>query len=254
MRPADLSLHVLQDLPRIRPGDDLAVPLIEALRANDCAPQSGDVLAVAQKLVSKAEGRMVRLDDVTASPRATELAARAGKDPRLVELVLRESNEVLRVAPGIIIVEQRLGIVLANAGIDRSNVGGDEETVLLLPEDPDASAAALRQRLHAAFGVDVGVIVTDSLGRAWRLGTVGTCIGSAGVPSLTDLRGVRDLDGRALQVSEVAVADSLAAIAVLAMGEAAEGTPAVLIRGWPPAATTQTARDVLRPRAADLFR
>ncbi len=254
MRPPDLAFHVLQDLPRVRPGDDLAALLIAALRANDCVPQAGDVLAVAQKLVSKAEGRVVRLEAVTPSARAIEIAARAGKDPRLVELVLRESNEVLRVVPGIIIVEQKLGIVLANAGIDRSNVGGDEETVLLLPEAPDASAGALREQLRAAFGVDIGVIITDSLGRAWRMGTVGTCIGCAGVPSLVDLRGVADLEGRALQVSEVAVADSLAAAAVLAMGEAAEGTPVVLIRGCPPSTSTQTARDVLRPRAADLFR
>jgi len=254
MRQPDLSLHVLEGLPRIRPGDDLGALLIAGLRANDCVPQAGDVLAVAQKLVSKAEGRLVRLGDVKPSARAVEIAARADKDPRLVELVLRESNEVLRVVPGIIIVEQKLGIVLANAGIDRSNVGGDEEMVLLLPEDPDASAAALRERLRASFGVDVGVIVTDSLGRAWRMGTVGTCIGCAGVPSLVDLRGVPDLEGRALQVSEVAVADSLAAAAVLAMGEAAEGTPVVLIRGNLPTATAQSARDVLRPRAADLFR
>jgi coenzyme F420-0:L-glutamate ligase / coenzyme F420-1:gamma-L-glutamate ligase len=205
-------------------------------------------------VVSKAEGRLVDLATVTPSPSALELAQATQKDPRLVEVLLQESSALVRAAPGVLIAEHRSGVVLANAGIDRSNVAGRDDTVLLLPADADASAGAMRQRFEQEFGLRLGVLITDSIGRPWRLGTTGTAIGAAGVETLRDLRGRPDLFGRALQVSEVAVADSLAAAAVLAMGEGAEGTPVVLIRGAGAVESPQTARDVLRPRQEDLFR
>ena len=242
-------------VPLVAAGADLADLVTRALRAADEIPATGDVVAVAQKIVSKAEGRRVLLATVTPSPRAVELARQASKDPRVVELILRESRAVVRVSPGVIITEHNTGVVLANAGIDRSNLEGSDDAALLLPVDPDASAAALRDRLQRDFGVALGVLITDSIGRAWRLGTVGTAIGCAGVLALNDLRGQKDLFGRTLQVSEVAVADSLAAAAVLVMGEAAEGTPLVLIRGaFAGDDRGQTARAALRPRDEDLFR
>ena len=218
-------------VPLVQPGDDLAALISTALRTAGVKPLAGDLIAVAQKIVSKAEGRSVRLDTVQPSAEAEDIAARASKDPRVVELILRESRAVLRVTPGVIIVEHRTGVVLANAGIDRSNLEDSDACALLLPEDPDASAARLRDRLQHEFGVALGVLITDSIGRAWRLGTVGIAIGCAGIKALNDLRGQSDMFGRTLQVSEVAVADSIAATAVLVMGEAAEATPLVLVRG-----------------------
>jgi coenzyme F420-0:L-glutamate ligase/coenzyme F420-1:gamma-L-glutamate ligase len=242
-------------VPRVQPGDDLGALISAALRGAGVKPLAGDLVAVAQKIISKAEGRSVRLATVTLSAEAEDIAARAHKDPRVVELILRESRAVLRVTPGVIIVEHRCGLVLANAGIDRSNIEDSDAQALLLPADADASAARLREGLQREFGVPLGVIITDSIGRAWRLGTVGIAIGCAGVTALQDLRGQIDMFGRTLQVSEVAVADSLAAAAVLVMGEAAEGTPLVLVRGAGAGTdTTQTARNALRPASADLFR
>jgi coenzyme F420-0:L-glutamate ligase/coenzyme F420-1:gamma-L-glutamate ligase len=242
-------------VPRVQPGDDLGALISTALRGAGVKPLAGDLVAVAQKIISKAEGRSVRLTTVTASAEAENIAARANKDPRVVELILRESRAVLRVTPGVIIVEHRSGVVLANAGIDRSNIEDSDEHALLLPEDADASAARLRDSLQDEFGVPLGLIITDSIGRAWRLGTVGIAIGCSGVTALEDLRGETDLYGRTLQVSEVAVADSIAATAVLVMGEAAEGTPLVLVRGAGAGTdTTQTARHALRPASTDLFR
>jgi coenzyme F420-0:L-glutamate ligase/coenzyme F420-1:gamma-L-glutamate ligase len=216
--------------------------------------RDGDVLVVAQKIVSKAEGRQVDLGTVAPSARACELAATADKDPRLVELILRESQAVLRCQPGTIIVRHRLGLVMANAGIDASNVDGGAEAVLLLPSDPDASAARLRDKLQAAAGVRLGVVINDSFGRAWRLGTVGTAIGAAGVPALLDLRGRPDRGGRALRVTEVGAADELAAAASLIMGQAAEGQPVVHVRGFPYGLGESRAADLLRPEHLDLFR
>lgn len=249
-----LSLFPLPGLPVVQPGDDPAALIIDALRAANLRPQAGDILAVTQKIVSKAEGRVRRLAEVTPSPRAHELAQQCAKDPRLVELILEESNAVLRCRTNVLIVEHRLGFVIANAGIDRSNVAGGDDTVLLLPLDPDASAARLREHLEAAFGVRLGVIITDSVGRAWRMGTVGMAIGVAGVAAFQDLRGRTDLFGRALQVSEIAPADSLAAAAVLVMGEAAENTPVALVRGYPLTDTAQAASAVVRPKHDDMFR
>lgn len=252
---SELRFIAVPGLPLIRAGDDLAALVATALAATGNPPDAGDVVALAQKIVSKAEGRRVLLDSVAPSADARDIAARADKDPRVVELILRESTAVLRVSRGVIITEHRSGVVLANAGIDRSNLEDSGEAALLLPLDADASAAALRQRLSHAFGVPVGVLITDSIGRAWRLGTVGQAIGCAGITALDDLRGQPDLFGRPMQVSEVAVADSLAAAAVLAMGEGAEGTPLVLIRGARAGpAAGQTARALVRPRDEDLFR
>lgn len=221
----------------------------------------GDVLVLAQKIVSKAEGRFVDLATVTPSHRAREIAAIVQKDPRLCELVLRESREVLRARPGVLVVEHRLGLVLANAGIDHSNVEqpagtaeGTDERVLLLPEDPDGSAAALRTRLLGETGASVGVVIADSLGRAWRLGAVGVAIGCAGLPALLDLRGTADLYGRPLRVTDVGHADQLAAAASLLFGQAGEGAPAVLVRGLPPAEKELPARALQRPHEMDLFR
>ena len=250
-----LSFMRIPGVPLVQPGDDLAALISAALRAAGLKPLAGDLIAVAQKIVSKAEGRSVRLDTVRPSAEAEDIASRANKDPRVVELILRESRSVIRVSPGVIIVEHRTGVVLANAGIDRSNLEDSDETALLLPEDPDASAAGLRAALQKEFGVALGLIITDSIGRAWRLGTVGIAIGCAGIKALNDLRGQPDMFGRTLQVSEVAVADSIAATAVLVMGEAAEGTPLVLVRGAGACTESgQTARDALRPADEDLFR
>lgn len=249
-----LNFLPVPGIPLVKPGNDLGRLLTRALRQAGLQPASGDVVAVAQKIVSKAEGRLVALAGVEPSPEARALATDAHKDPRVMELLLRESRDIVRVSPGVVITEHRTGTILANAGIDRSNVAGNDEYALLLPEDPDASAARLRDWLQQEFGVPLGVIITDSIGRPWRLGTTGTAIGCAGVDALKDLRGRPDLFGRPLQVSEVAIADSLAAAAVLVMGEGAEGVPVVLIRGAGAGESTQTARAVLRPRQEDLFR
>ncbi len=251
----ELRFIRIAGVPLIEPGADLARLIATALRAAGEIPAAGDVVAIAQKIVSKAEGRIVSLDTVTPSARAKDIATQANKDPRVVELILRESRAVIRVSPGVIITEHNTGLILANAGIDRSNLPGSDDAALLLPLDPDASAAGLRESLEKDFGVSLGVLVTDSIGRPWRLGTVGTAIGCAGVLALDDLRGQTDLFGRQLQVSEVAVADSLSAAAVLLMGEAAEGTPLVLIRGGTRRDDLgQTARTALRPAGLDLFR
>jgi len=254
---ASLTLLALEGIGRVAAGDDLAVGILAAADDAGVALADGDVLALAQKIVSKAEGRYAVLDEVVPSARAHELGKICGKDPRIVELVLAESRAVLRAVPGLIVVEDRRGLVLANAGIDRSNVEPDargRERVLLLPVDPDASAARLRARLGELSGVDVGVLINDSLGRAWRLGTVGTAIGASGLPGLLDLRGTPDLQGRALQITEVGFADELAAAASAVMGQAAEGRPVVLIRGLAPARRDGSARELQRPLDQDLFR
>lgn len=252
----ELRLLALEGLPEIAAGDDLPAQLLAAVARGGLQFMDGDIVVVAQKIVSKAEGRRVKLADVEPSPRARELAAITHKDVRLVECMLRESQTVLRAKPNVLIVEHRLGCVMASAGIDQSNVPGatNEETVLLLPEDPDASAQHLRAALEAASGVRLGIIINDSFGRAWRNGVTGTAIGLAGVPALIDLRGHTDREGRALQVTQVAAADELAAAASLMMGQAAEGCPAVLARGFPYALRDGSARELLRPQAEDLFR
>lgn len=248
-----LVLTALPDIPLVEPGDDLAALTLAGLERAGIALEPGDVLVYASKVVAKAEGRIRRLDRVHPSPAACEIAAVCGKDPRLVELILSESRAVLRLRPGLIIVEHRLGFVCANAGIDHSNLA-DEETVVLLPVDPDASAARLREALAAATGVAPAVLINDSHGRAWRLGTVGVAIGVAGMMPLTDRRGTPDLFGRVLEVTVLGTADEMAAAASLLQGAAAEATPIVHIRGAPFVAGAGHLADMIRPRHLDLFR
>lgn len=248
-----LTLVGLDRIGDIAAGDDLAAILLDALTAAGEVLQPGDVIALAQKIVSKAEGRSVRLADVTPSPRAEELASVTGKDSRLCELLLRETHHVVRQREGLVVVEDTRGMVLANAGIDASNVAADGESVLLLPEDPDASARALREALHHRTGVAPAVVVIDSIGRAWRQGTIGTAIGLAGMPALLDLRGKPDMHGRLLETSELGLADEVASAASLLMGQADERCPAVLLRGLD-LTGDGAARDLVRPRDRDMFR
>lgn len=248
-----LTLRAVPGLKMVAAGDDLAALLGDAMAGAGMPPRDGDVLVLAQKIVSKAEGRMVDLATVTPSARAEALAAEVGKDPRIVEVILSESVRVVRSRPNLLIVEHRRGWVMANAGIDQSNVGGAGR-VLLLPEDPDASAERLRAALAARFGVRLAVVINDSFGRAWRRGTAGVAIGAAGLPSLVDLRGQPDLFGRVLEVSIIGYADEIAAAASLLMGQAAEGRPAVLISGLAWTAPESPAAALVRPAAEDLFR
>lgn len=250
-----ITFTALQGIPHVQPGDDLAAIVLDGLRRNALQARDGDVLVLAQKIVSKAEGRIVELDTVTPSPRALELAQIVKKDPRLVELVLSESTDVLRAIPNVLIVRHRLGYVMANAGIDHSNVEhGKGERVLLLPVDADASAARLREQLDAALGCEIGVVVSDSFGRPWRNGVVNVALGSAGLPALIDRRGERDMYGRTLEVTQVAYADAIAAGAGLAMGEGNEGTPLVLVRGLSWQAPERNAQSLIRPSGEDLFK
>jgi coenzyme F420-0:L-glutamate ligase/coenzyme F420-1:gamma-L-glutamate ligase len=253
---ARLELIPLAGFPLVQPGDDLAQLIIASLGDNGLALQEGDVLVVAQKIVSKAEDRYVRLADVTAGPEALALAARADKDPRQVELILRESTELIRVRPGVIIVEHRNGYVHANAGIDKSNISNDPDDprMLLLPEDPDRSAQALRQALAQRTAVTPQVIINDSMGRAWRNGTVGLAIGTAGLEPLNNQIGERDLFGNVLEVTEPAVADELAAGASLVMGQAAQACPVVLARGAGLKKAEGGSGGLIRDKAMDMFR
>lgn len=253
-----LVLTPLPGIPLVQPGDDLFELIQQALERAGIELQDGDILVLAQKIVSKAEGRLANLVEVQPSIQAQELAKTVEKDPRLVELVLRESKEVVRTRPGTIVVEHRLGFVCANAGIDHSNVAGtgdkQEEWVLLLPEDPDASALALRQRLQMDSHTRLGVLIIDSHGRAWRQGVMGSTIGLSGMPGLVDLRGHPDLFGYTLRITQVGVADELAAAASLVMGQADEGTPVVHVRGFPYPLREGGLNELLRPKEQDLFR
>jgi coenzyme F420-0:L-glutamate ligase / coenzyme F420-1:gamma-L-glutamate ligase len=243
-------------LPIVKPGDDLAALIAAALETDKLRPGDGDVLVVAQKIVSKAEDRFVDLAAVQPSARARAIGNEIGKDARLVEVILGESKRIVRQRPGLLIVEHRLGYVMANAGVDHSNVGPADgrERVLLLPRDPDGSAQALRGRLSARFGCDIAVIVNDSFGRAWRRGTVGVALGAAGLPACVDLRGHPDLFGQILQTSMVGYADEVAAAASLVMGQAAESMPVVLVRGLAWSEAPGTGQSLIRPTEEDLFR
>jgi len=251
-----ITLTPLPDIPMVRPGDDLARLMIGACENNALAPADSDIVVVAQKIVSKAEGRYVDLAKIHPSPRAANLAVEVDKDPRLVEVILAESRRVVRKRPGVLIVEHRLGFIMANAGVDRSNIEADiaAEPVLLLPRDPDASARRLHEQLAAHFGNRLGVIISDSWGRAWRQGTVGVALGVAGLPALLDMRGRPDLFGRELRVTQTGFADEIASAASLVMGQADEGRPAVLVRGltWSQAPIPGAA--LIRPAEEDLFR
>ena len=253
-----LTLTPVHHLPLIRQGDDLAEFVVNALEKNNLELEHSDILVFAQKIVSKAEGRAVNLVTVQPSPRARELAQQTEKDPRLVELILCESNEVLRTRIGTIVVEHKLGFVCANAGIDHSNVAGagdsTEEWVLLLPQEPDRSAQKLREAIQLKTGKRIGILIIDSHGRAWRNGTVGVAIGIAGLPGLEDLRGKRDLFDFTLRITQVGAADELAAAASLVMGQAAEGTPVIHVRGFPYPLRDGSLKELIRPKDQDLFR
>ncbi|MBL8056902.1 MAG: coenzyme F420-0:L-glutamate ligase [Anaerolineales bacterium] len=253
-----LTLTALPGIPLVRPGDDLLAITLAGLGAAGLTLQTGDVLVYAQKIVSKAEGRLVDLATVVPSARAEELAAVTQKDARFIEVVLAETREVLRVRFNTLIVEHRLGFVCANAGVDRSNVGphgeGTAEYLLMLPADPDGACRRLRDGLRAATGADVGVIINDSHGRAWRQGTVGVAIGVAGLPALLDLRGKPDLFDYALQITQVGLADELAAAASALMGQADEGRPIIHLRGVPYPFREGEAQELIRPREMDMFR
>jgi coenzyme F420-0:L-glutamate ligase/coenzyme F420-1:gamma-L-glutamate ligase len=249
-----LTLTALEAVPEVRAGDDLAATLAAALGYTGITLATGDVLVIAQKIVSKSEGRTVALAGVRPSARAVELAGITGKDARLLELVLSESTEVLRAKKDVIVVEHRLGYVMANAGIDQSNVDGGEETALLLPLDPDASCRRLREALRDRTGSDCAVVINDSFGRAWRNGVVGVALGVAGLPGLLDQRGTPDRFGRRLKITQIGVADELASAASLVMGQADEGYPAVHARGVPYARREGSVRELLRDRTLDMFR
>jgi len=251
---AELSISALAGIPLIHEGDNIDGLIVNGLAASGLALRDGDIVVIAQKIVSKAEGRVVDLCSVTPSARAQQLAAEVDKDPRLVELILRESTEVVRHREGVLVVAHRSGIVLANAGIDASNVAGDEHRVLLLPEDCNRSCRELRAQLAVRTGVEAGVLIIDSLGRAWRNGTVGIALGAAGLPALLDLRGTPDLFGRELRSTEVGIADEIAAAASMLMGQASEGTPVVLLRGLNLPEADGSAADLIRARELDLFR
>lgn len=252
---ASLELIAVPGLPMVQAGDDLAALVHQALVSAGLELRDGDVVVFAQKVVSKSENRRVDLASIVPSPRAVEVAAEVRKDPRLVELVLRESKRVVRKIPDVLIVEHRLGLVMANAGIDQSNVAelGGAEYALLLPVDPDASAERLRADFHRITGRQVGVVVNDSFGRPWRQGTVGVAIGCAGLPALVDLRGTPDLFGRTLKVTVIAYADEIAAAASLLMGQATEGRPVVIVRGLEARAPAGPATSIVRDAREDLF-
>jgi coenzyme F420-0:L-glutamate ligase/coenzyme F420-1:gamma-L-glutamate ligase len=262
-KPLRLGITALAGVKLVHPGDDLAAVVIDALAASGERLADGDVLVLAQKIVSKAEGRYVVLDTVTPSPRAVALAAETDKDPRLVELILSEATEVVRHRKGVLVVAHRIGVVLANAGIDASNVEPlppaapgqpPRPRVLLLPKDPDASCRALAASLRQRTGARIGVVINDSLGRAWRNGTVGAALGAASLPALLNLNGRPDLFGRTLQATQIGLADEIAAAASLVMGQADEGRPIVLLRGLPYALGDGAASELVRPKDQDLFR
>lgn len=246
--PSTIEIIPLSGIGEIQPGDDLAAILREALSRSGLATRDGDILIVTQKIVSKAEGRFVTLDDVEPGVEACALAEVTRKDARLVQLVLDESSAILRAVPHVLIARHKLGHVMANAGIDRSNIGpGDAERALLLPVDPDRTAA----RLHAELGLPI--VISDSFGRPWRMGVVAVAIGVAGLPALHDQRGEIDRDGRTLEVTQVALGDILATAACLVIGEGGEGLPAALLRGCPLTGPERPAADLVRPAAEDLF-
>jgi len=253
-----LILTPLLEIPLIYPGDNLAEIVVKSLIRSKISLQDGDIFVFTQKVVSKAENRYRNLTTVTPSQSALDLADKTGKDPRLVELILQESSEVLRTRQGLIIVEHRLGFVCANAGIDHSNVkglwGDHEDWVLLLPENPDFSSEEIQKCLESATGKKLGVMIIDSHGRAWRMGTVGVCIGVSGLPGLVDLRGKKDLFDYELRVTDVGAADELAAAASLVMGQVSEATPIIHVHGFPYPLRDGSMHELIRPKELDLFR
>ncbi len=259
MTPQSLSLHAIPNIPLIKSDDDLAHIILHTLLSSGYELENNDIIAIAQKIVSKSEGRIVDLATVTPSEKAVKLAQETNKDPRQVELILSESKEIIAVKPGVIIVEHHSGVILANAGIDHSNVANADssegkEYVSLLPKDSNKSARRLKNEIENLCNKQIGIIITDSIGRPWRMGTTGVAIGSAGIETIRDLRGDKDMFGRELLVSETANADSLASAACLLMGEGDDATPVVLIRGYETVISDQDASQLLRPKDDDMFR
>lgn len=251
-----ITYTALPGIPMIQPGDDLAEFIRLALQEADIILENGDVVVLAQKIVSKSEDRYVDLKDIAPSDRAKDIAEAVDKDPRLVEVILSESQEVLRQRKGVLIVVHRLGYIMANAGVDQSNIAHDDgaERVLLLPRDPDDACRRLKIKFDAMSGSNIGVIINDSFGRPWRNGVTGVALGAAGIPSLHSLIGQPDLFGRPLRVSEIAVADELAAGASLVMGQADEGCPVIHVRGYVAKADANPAQALIRPKHMDMFR
>lgn len=256
----EINITALDGIPLVGAGDDLGAVISDALASGGMTLRDGDIIVVAQKIISKSEGRTVDLNTVLPRPQALALAEETQKDPRMVELILSESRSVIRKKTGVLIVEHKRGWIMANAGIDASNVssGDGQQNVLLLPLDPEASAARLRQALMQRHGADIAVVISDSFGRPWRHGTTGVAIGAAGLPSLWDRRGEPDLFGRELVVTQQAVADEVATAAALLQGQGSEGRPVVLLRGLDfsthPSARHRPASDLIRDAAEDLFR
>jgi coenzyme F420-0:L-glutamate ligase/coenzyme F420-1:gamma-L-glutamate ligase len=256
----EMTLYAVPGLPLVAPGDDVAQLIVSRLTATGRSFQDGDILVIAQKIVSKAENRLVRLADVTPNECAQEVAETTRKDPRRVQVVLDDSNEIVRARPGLLIVEQKSGWICAHGGMDRSNVPApsndpEDEVVALLPADSDASAEGIRARIAELTGKSVAVIINDSHGRPWRVGTVGVCIGCAGLPPLWNQRGLHDLFGYELVASEECIADELAAAASLLMGQSNEGRPVILIRGYtPPSLPAAPAKTIQRDKSMDVFR
>lgn len=250
-----VELIGIPGIPLVQTGDDLAALIVQALKASSLALCNGDILIVTSKIVSKAEGRWVDLNEVAPDEEARRVAVQCGKDPREVAIILSEAESISRVRQGVLIVRHRLGFVCANAGIDHSNAQPGEQWRLLLPVDPDTSACELRQSLEQHFNVNIGVVISDSHGRPFRMGTVGVAVGSAGLPALWNWRGKPDLFGTLLQVTEVGFADEVAAAAGLVMGQSNEGIPAVIIRGLTfPVDGHSGAADLVRPLTLDLYR
>ena len=254
-----MHLFPVRNLPLIQPGDDLAAMIVDQLTRSGDTLQAGDILVIAQKIVSKAEGRLVKLNDVQPGQQAHDIADKVGKDPRVIQVILDDSREILRIRRGLFVVEQQAGWICANAGVDRSNVEPDaagNEYLTLLPVDADQSAERIRTQLAELTGVAPGVIISDSHGRAWRVGTVGISIGCAGLPPIWNQRGLHDLFGYELVASEECIIDELAAAASLLMGQSNEGQPVIVIRGYPlpPGAVNGPARTIQRLPAMDAFR
>ena len=252
--PNALEIIALEGIPLVTVGDDLVAIILKGLADADIRLQHHDSLVISSKIVSKSEGRRFDLKQVVPTERAIVLAGETHKDPRIVELVLQESVSVSRSAPHVLVTQHRLGFVSANAGIDQSNVGEDQDFVLLLPLDPDQSAQKIRESILAQTGVEIGIVISDSHGRPFRVGNIGVAIGVAGMPALLDLRGQHDLFGRELRISMQAYGDLIASAAHLVCGEGDEGRPVVLVRGLSFSAEDGKASDLNRSPEQDLYR
>jgi len=254
-----LSLIPIEGIPDVQPNDNIGRLIVDAISKNDITLNEGDIVVVTQKIVSKAEDRYIDSSSITPSKTTYEMASITQKSPALIELIIRESRQILRQNERTIIVEHKLGFICANAGIDQSNVRRDDShkdgaRYLLLPKNPDRSAYELRSFLESTFGAHIGVMIIDSHGRAWRYGTVGTTIGISGVPGVVDLRGKPDLYGRTLKITRIGAADELAGAASLVMGQAAENIPVVIARGFPYALRNAQLNEIIRAEEMDLFR